>query len=113
MFIQILKNTPPWVFVLFFVLLALGLLQSRSRTVTLWRAIIIPIVMIALSIFGVLADSRGSLIALLAWLFGLTLAIALAKRLHYPKGVAMNTSTGALSIRGSWIPLILMMTIYF
>lgn len=113
MLIQILKNTPFWVFILFFVLLAFGLLQSQPRRVSLSRAIVIPIVMIALSISGVLSDSRGSLIALLGWLCGLTLAVVLSQRLRYPRGIQFEATARALSIPGSWIPLLLMMTIYF
>lgn len=33
MVVQILSNTPAWVFVLFFVLLAFGLMQTSTRTV--------------------------------------------------------------------------------
>ena len=53
MLIEILQRTPPWVFVLFFALLALGYFQSRSRTVSRRRVSILPVAMIVLSLYGV------------------------------------------------------------
>ena len=42
MLLQILQRTPPWVFGLFAVLVAFGVLQSRTRQVTLVRVTILP-----------------------------------------------------------------------
>lgn len=41
---QIISNTPKWVFVLFFVLLALGISQMRTQIKSRNRALILPIV---------------------------------------------------------------------
>jgi lipopolysaccharide export LptBFGC system permease protein LptF len=53
--IEILKRTPPWVFFLFFVLLAVGYYQSKDRIVGRGKVAILPIIMIALSFYGVLS----------------------------------------------------------
>jgi hypothetical protein len=113
MLIEILQHTPPWVFVLFFVLLGLGVVQLRPRVVSLARAVSIPIAMIVLSVFGVVSVFQTSLIAIFAWLVGMGLAIVLNRWWCYPKGVVFQPSSRTLSIPGSWMPLTLMMVIYF
>ena len=47
---EILKHTPIWVFFILIALLYLGYIQSKTRTVTIRRAIVIPIAMTALSL---------------------------------------------------------------
>lgn len=113
MLIEILRRTPPWVFVLFFVLLGLGLLQSRSRTVSLPRAMALPLAMILLSAYGVFSVFPGSLMGISAWLAAVLAAVFLNGFLAYPRGVLFEPATRSLSIPGSWVPLILMMTVYF
>ena len=51
--VQIMTNTPAWVFALFFALLALGLLQTRTRTVRQLPALLLPAGMVALSLAGI------------------------------------------------------------
>ena len=51
--VQILSHTPIWVFALFVMLLAFGLMQSRTRTVSLTPALQLPAGMIALSLTGI------------------------------------------------------------
>ena len=50
--VQILAHTPIWVYALFFVLLAFGLIQTRTRTVRKMPALLLPAGMTALSLFG-------------------------------------------------------------
>ena len=52
MIVQILSHTPIWVYALFFVLLAFGLIQTRTRTVRKMPALLLPAGMTALSLFG-------------------------------------------------------------
>jgi protein-S-isoprenylcysteine O-methyltransferase Ste14 len=51
--VQILSHTPIWVFALFVILLVFGLMQSRTRTVSLIPALQLPAGMIALSLTGI------------------------------------------------------------
>lgn len=53
--VQILSHTPAWVFVLFFVLLVFGLMQTRTRKVRRIPALLLPAGMIALSLAGIMA----------------------------------------------------------
>ena len=67
---SILQHTPVWVWVLFCVLIALGIAQTREREVSIARATILPILMIALSLSGVLSAFSQVPLACGAWLAG-------------------------------------------
>jgi len=53
--IEIIKRTPPWVFVLLAALLAMGYAQSKDRTIGRGRVAILPVTMIGLSFYGVVS----------------------------------------------------------
>ena len=107
----ILKNTPAWVFVLFFALLALGYVQSRDRTVSRSRAAITPAALIALSLYGVL--SAFSFFGLAFWLAGAAAAASLGVLFSGQRNVRYSPATKSFFVPGSWVPLALMMAIFF
>lgn len=74
MVVQILSNTPAWVFVLFFVLLAFGLMQTRTRTVGKIPALLLPAGMIALSLAGINSSFGLTLLPLASWAVALSVA---------------------------------------
>ncbi len=111
--LAILRHTPPWVFGLFVVLLVFGWSQSRPRTSSLRRVAILPVAMIALSLYAALSVFGASATAIAAWIAGLALAIALNSVLCLPRGVRAGADNGTVHIPGSWLPLGLMMAIFF
>lgn len=113
MLIEIVRRTPPWVFVLFFVLLAAGYFQSSDRVVSRNKISILPIAMIALSIHGVISDFGMVPVSLFSWAIGVVVAVWAGVRLPAPRGVCFSIETQLFSVPGSWIPLALMMTIFF
>jgi len=113
MIIEILSHTPRWVFALFFGLIYLGFLQSRTRSVSAKRLIILPIAMLALSLFGVLTTFGPGTLALACWFGALSLGAAPGLFLGSSKGVSYSTETQTLKQPGSWAPLFLMMAIFF
>ncbi len=113
MLIQILKHTPIWVFCLFFILLSLGFLQSKTRTVNRRRVITIPCAMLVLSFFGVISAFGPIYAGLLAWFIGITAASWLGFKLGIIKGVTYSKENQTFLIPGSWIPFILMMALFF
>lgn len=113
MLLNILSRTPPWVFVLFFILLALGLYQSRDRIVSRTSVTILPSVMIVLSLYGVVSAFGMYAPPLAAWLVGVVLAGWWSLRTGILKGVCYTTETKSFSVPGSWLPLSLMMAIFF
>jgi len=112
MLIQMFKHTPPWVFVLFFVLLAFGYFQSKDRTYGLGKVAILPVVMIALSFWGVLSAFAISYLGMICWALGIGTAILPGIKMNRPRGVVYSAATKQVFVPGSWIPLILMMSIF-
>ena len=113
MIIEILRRTPAWVFPLFLLLIYLGFTQSRTRAVGTARLAILPVLMPALSLFGVLSVFGANLVALACWLAGLFAAAILVRAIGIPKGVAYSPESRAFTVPGSWWPLALIMGIFF
>lgn len=114
MLIEIIKRTPPWVFVLFFVLLIIGSMQSKDRTLSRGKVAILPVAMICLSFYGVLsAFGIGRPVSLVSWAAGIFIAGLLGGKFPLPAGVSYSTENRSYSVPGSWFPLFLMMAIFF
>ena len=57
--------------------------------------------------------SSVNFVGIIAWLVGTAAAVALGLALATPKGVAYDETAGSFAIPGSWLPLFLMMAIFF
>jgi hypothetical protein len=109
----ILWNTPLWVWGVLAVLLALGLAQARNRRVSGLLILLLPATMIPLSLYGVAASFGASLGALSEWAIGLGAALTLNGLVFVgPRGVRYDAVNGRFEIPGSWVPLVLMLTIF-
>ncbi len=113
MILQILKGTPPWVFVLFFALLAIGIMQSRPRSVSPARLAILPAAFVAFSLYGVLAAFGPHAAELIAWGSGIGAAVLAGRAMKPAAAVRWIESTHSFEVPGSWVPLTLMMTVFF
>jgi fucose 4-O-acetylase-like acetyltransferase len=113
MLMQILINTPKWVFALFALLLWLGIKQMSARSVGLNRATILPLSMTVLSLLGVTSTFGSSPQAMLAWLAGAVLVFATGMQVLRTKRVQYNASNRTFTLPGSMVPLVLFMGIFF
>ncbi len=113
MLLQILQRTPPWVFALFALLIAFGILQSRTRQVSLARVAILPLVLIGLSLSGLLGTFGANGFAIAAWVAAVLAALLLNRTVQWPRKVAYSAGTRGFLVEGSWLPLAVMMTIFF
>ena len=113
MLLQILANTPRWVFVLFAALLWLGLSQLLTRRVGLSRITGLAIGMSAFSLYGTVSAFAGVPMALLAWLAGAAAVFALLAGRAAPLGTRFDAATRRFTVPGSAVPLALMMGIFF
>jgi hypothetical protein len=110
---EIIAHTPLWVFGLFIGLVALGMQQTKVRSVTLQRLTLLPLTMLALSFYGAWSTFNGSAVSVACWL-GAALVTALAsQRINFAGGVRSSADTRSFILPGSWLPLALMMGIFF
>lgn len=113
MMLQILSHTPLWVFALFAGLLALGLMQARSRNVNKLRAYVLPVGMIVLSLAGVQSSFGLKPVPVALWAAGLILVALVGYLFFRDRRVAFDPDSNAFHIPGSWCPLGVIMAIFF
>ena len=111
MLLEILKRTPPWVFVLFAVLVFFGALQSRTRRISLARVAVLPVVLLGLALSGLLGTFGPNGLAIASWLTAVAAAVLLNRFAKWPRKVAYTTATRSFLVEGSWTPLVVMMLI--
>ena len=116
MLLEILKRTPTWVFVLFAALVFFGVMQSRTRQITLARVTILPIVLIGLSLSGLWGTFGGNGIgayAIAAWISAVAATVLANRVAKWPRKVVYTAATRTFLVEGSWLPLAVMMAIFF
>lgn len=111
--LQILSHTPPWVFALFAGLLAFGILQTRSRNVKALVAYALPAGMVALSLSGIQSSFGFKPSPLAAWAVGLAAVAVIGYKAFPDRGISFNSAEGTFYIPGSWVPLAVIMAIFF
>jgi len=113
MLLEILQRTPAWVFVLFVILVALGVQQSRPRELGRTRVAVLPAIFLPLSLWGVWNAFGPRSVAFACWLAGIGAALLLNRYARLPRRVSYSGETNRFRVEGSWIPLAMMMGIFF
>jgi hypothetical protein len=112
---QILQHIPVWVFALLIGLIALGLVQTRTRHIRKQRLLGINIALTVFTLVGVVQQWRLTpwlALSLLSWAaMGLLVAWALGQGAA-PEGARFEPETRRFTVPGSWLPLTLFMTIF-
>jgi len=111
-FTSILQHTPVWVWGLFTAVIALGLSQTRDREVTLLRITILPLVLIALSMSGVLSAFGHAPLPLGGWASGVGAALVFGRQVVAVRGARWLAESGRLHVPGSWLPLVLIVGLF-
>ena len=111
--LQIISHTPIWVFILFFVLVVVGLLQLKDRNISFNKLIFLPISMVCLSFYGVFSAFGFDIKSSLFWLSGLIIAVLLNILFKLPRNCKYDKIEKTFFIEGSIIPFILIMAIFF
>ena len=109
---SILRHTPSWVFILFALLICIGIAQSFTRRRTLYGAVLLPVAMIMLSGYGVISvfSFRAEIAA--AWICGIAAALTLCETLCIWKNISWSASDKRLIVPGSWLPMALIIGIF-
>ncbi len=113
MILQILQRTPPWVYALFVALLALGVAQRRTRELGRSRVALMPAIFLPLSLWGIWGAFGASGFAYGGWIAGVGAAVLLNHYARLPRQVSYSAATQRFRVEGSWIPLTMMMAIFF
>ncbi len=106
---QIVTRTPFYVWIILGVLVWRGIAASRDRVVPRRQVFVIPAVMAVLALQEIAHRFGLDAMALAPWLAGATLGAAVGWRTAAPLAQAGN---GVLQ-RGSWLPLVLMLAVFF
>ena len=112
MLFQIIIHTPAWVWGLLLALVWLGANQLFTRSVPLRRATLLPLVMVALSLYGEISAFGAAPQVVLAWLVAGALAAWLVLQRPLPARTRFDAATRRFTLPGSWVPLALMMGIF-
>jgi hypothetical protein len=111
----VLKGTPTWVWTLLAALTWLGLSQVRDRTAGLARIAAMPIVMIALGIWGMVSAFGHSPMfgyVMLTWMLVAATAFAVIGMREPPAGANYDTASRTFALPGSWVPMLLIVGIF-
>jgi hypothetical protein len=120
MIMSVLQHTPVWVWILAAVLVRLGTLQARDRTVSPWLTAAVPILFIALSLSGVVRGAGGSgaaapyaaALSLAAWFAGFVGVWSLGHRRLAVHSARWLDAERRIHVPGSWLPLFLMVGLF-
>jgi len=111
--VQVVRNTPVWVWGLLATLLALGASQLRDRTAGLARVSLMPVGMTLFSAWGTYSALASSPLlgqALAAWVLAAGLLFALVARGR--SNARYDAATRTYAIAGSALPLLLVAGIF-
>lgn len=113
MFIEILQNTPLYVYWMFISLLAVGFLQRKTRILSVKRALGVPILLSFLSILGFYFDFSFSLLSLTFFLIAFALLFLISLKYQKSSHIQFSKQKQIFTIEGSFIPLLMMMLVFF
>lgn len=113
MLLQILRHTPSGVWFLLAGLIAIGLSQARPRRIGLRRLTVLPLVLLAVSLAGVVSTFGAHPLPMAAWAAGVALALTIGRRALAPREAGWSPETATLQVAGSWLPLALILGVFF
>jgi hypothetical protein len=115
--VQAITHTPVWVWPLLALLIFIGIIALKPRSMPLPRLLILPAIFLGLSIFSLLSSGLPLLQAIAIWLAGLVLG-GLLGRLFAPRlsaaggGVVIDRAARRIAVPGSAVPLVLILVIF-
>ena len=107
-----LSRIPIWVFAVLALLIALGIWQSRPRTVSPATPILLALGFLLYSLYGVIGAFGISLAGLLPWTLAVASSVLAGPRVFGPADLTRVPGTSRIRVPGSWLPLGLMLGIF-
>ncbi|WP_322046366.1 DUF6622 family protein [Paraburkholderia sp. J67] len=112
MFASLIQHTPHWVWGTLVALIVLGMRQSEPRRRSLRSATTLPLVMTALSLYGVVSVFAHEPLALAAWALGAAALFSVMTTQGAWNGVHWSATQECLVVPGSWLPLALYLGLF-
>lgn len=112
MIMTILLHTPAWVWLVLALLTALGARQARTHVLSPARVAVLPVLVIALSLVGVVRGYAVPAVAVVSWCAGFGAMIYLAGRRLAARGAHLEAATGRYVVPGSILPLLVLLTLF-
>jgi hypothetical protein len=109
--IGILSNTPIWAYALFVYLVWQGIGGLRTRTIALWRALLVPTIFLGMGIWRLALTPNLDWKPLSAWLLAAIVFASLAL-LRGPRVLAVDKISGTITRPGSYAPLVRNVSIF-
>lgn len=109
---QILIRTPFYVWIILAALIYRGYVSSKDREVAFWKLLIIPAVMPLLTVPALALKFGPGGRAIAIWAAAAGIATLLTWQLSRGK-VSAAEQSGNVLVRGSWLPLVAMMAVFF
>lgn len=109
---QFISHTPVWVFVLFAILVGLGLQAMRPRVVSPRRMLVMPIVFIVWGLSSLVAKPNFSALIVVVWIATAMLGLALGWSTTRLAGMRIDRSTGLVHLPGSASLLMRVVTVF-
>lgn len=103
---------PTWVYAILATLLWFGYVQSRPRLVAPKLIASVAAGLSLYSLWGVVSTFGPSVQSLASWAAGFVLTLSLAQQFVAPRGMSFDQATGRVQVPGSWLPMVLMMSIF-
>lgn len=108
---NILTHTPIYVWAILALLIYRGVIAMREREVPFKKLLIIPAIMIALSVTDIATKSGAPVTTFVPWLAGLALVMLIVCTFGSTQ-LAPGSKPGLVRVRGSKIPLAMMMGVF-
>lgn len=112
MLIQILTHTPLYVWAILALLVYRGVVAMRDRDTAIRKLFIIPVIMLALSLQDIMAKFGSAFLPLSAWASGAVAMMLLVWKFS-GAGISAGAAPGSVRVHGSWVPLAMMIAIFF
>lgn len=104
--------TPTWVWGLLAGLMLVGLVQVRSRDVSVRVVFIAPVSLMIMSVLGLIMDLNAGVYTLLAWGAGVAFSYVVRVRLLKTPLPVYSAVGKRFALQGSWVPLLMIMAIF-
>jgi uncharacterized membrane protein len=111
--LPIVRNTPPWAWLLLASLVTGGLAQVRERSASMLRISVLPLALALFSLWSaVSAFGRSPVMPEALWLWAMAAAAMTALLAPGQTAAQFDAASRTYRLRGSWLPLVLMVGIF-